>query len=136
MCVAYGCNIRPFFFSRFSLFFLSIVIFIIVVCSFFFLNFISHSLHIRTHIGEFSECSQKLMIWKLDENKRKKRDKRKNAKANSNIPKIVVTSNEKVAIPAVAAGGSGLPPPPPPPPSSTIDAGIKKSSRKKMYLYI
>lgn len=76
------------------------------------------------------------MIWKLDENKRKKRDKRKNAKANSNIPKIVVTSNEKVAIPAVAAGGSGLPPPPPPPPSSTIDAGIKKSSRKKMYLYI
>lgn len=33
------------------------------------------------------------MIWKQDENKRKKRDKRKNAKAN-NIPKIIV-ANEK-----------------------------------------
>lgn len=33
------------------------------------------------------------MIWKQDENKRKKRDKRKNAKA-TNIPKIIVV-NEK-----------------------------------------
>lgn len=33
------------------------------------------------------------MIWKLDENKRKKRDKRKNAKAN-NIPKIIVVSEK------------------------------------------
>lgn len=40
-----------------------------------------------------SECSQKLMIWKQDENKRKKRDKRKNAKAN-NIPKIIVVSEK------------------------------------------
>lgn len=40
-----------------------------------------------------SECSQKLMVWKQDENKRKKRDKRKNAKANS-IPKIIVVSEK------------------------------------------
>lgn len=75
------------------------------------------------------------MIWKLDENKRKKRDKRKNAKANSNIPKIVVTSMEKDASNAAGAG-MPLTLPPPPPPSSIIGAGMKKSSRKKMYLYI
>lgn len=49
------------------------------------------------------------MIWKQDENKRKKRDKRKNAKAN-NIPKIVVT-NEK---------------------ASNVD--IVKKARKKKYI--
>lgn len=48
----------------------------------------------QTHTNkQCSECSQKLMIWKLDENKRKKRDKRKNAKAN-NIPKIIVVSEK------------------------------------------
>lgn len=91
--------------------------------------------HTRMHIGEYSECSQRLMIWKLDENKRKKRDKRKNAKANNNIPKIVVTSNERVsAAGPTIGGGSGLNLPPPAPPSSTLDVGMKKSSRKKMYL--
>lgn len=60
-------------------------------------------------LGWNSECSQKLMIWKQDENKRKKRDKRKNAKAN-NIPKIVVT-NEK---------------------ASNVD--IVKKARKKKYI--
>lgn len=44
-----------------------------------------------------SECSQKLIIWKQDENKRKKRDKRKNSKVN-NIPKIIVTSEKPLNI--------------------------------------
>ncbi|XP_031626931.1 cytosolic carboxypeptidase Nna1 [Contarinia nasturtii] len=56
----------------------------------------------------FVECSQKLMIWKQDENKRKKRDKRKNVKI-SNIPKIIVTSEK----------------------SSNIDY-LKKSRKKKL----
>ncbi|XP_055304001.1 cytosolic carboxypeptidase Nna1-like [Sitodiplosis mosellana] len=43
------------------------------------------------------ECSQKLMIWKQDENKRKKRDKRKNLKVN-NIPKIIVTSDKLPSV--------------------------------------
>lgn len=37
------------------------------------------------------------MNWKQDENKRKKRDKRKNAKVN-NIPKIIVTSEKPLNI--------------------------------------
>lgn len=45
------------------------------------------------HTHTYSECSQKLMIWKNDETKRKKRDKRKCA-----IPKLIVTTIEKEAI--------------------------------------
>lgn len=58
----------------------------------------THSLHF-----EYSECSQKLMIWRQDENKRKKRDKRKNLKVN-NIPKIVVTSEKPPSIDYVKKG--------------------------------
>lgn len=43
-----------------------------------------------------SECSQKLMIWKHDETKRKKRDKRKSAKLIV-VPKLIITE-EKPSI--------------------------------------
>lgn len=52
-------------------------------------------IHSHTHTHEFlySECSQKLMIWKNDETKRKKHDKRKFA-----IPKLIVTTEKQTII--------------------------------------
>lgn len=44
-----------------------------------------------------SECSQKLMIWKHDETKRKKRDKRKSAKLIA-IPKLIVTTEKQSIV--------------------------------------
>lgn len=86
--------------------------FVLMNCTVFFLLLILSCARVcvcAVSLGWNSECSQKLMIWKQDENKRKKRDKRKNAKAN-NIPKIVVT-NEK---------------------ASNVD--IVKKARKKKYI--
>lgn len=135
-CTIFLSLSRHFYCHLFDCYLLILFYSFIYMWLFFSLAHCTHScMCARKHIGECSECSQKLMIWKLDENKRKKRDKRKNAKANNSIPKIVVTSIEKEGSAAVA----GLPPPPTPPPppsSSTVGAGMKKSSRKKMYLYI
>lgn len=44
-----------------------------------------------------SECSQKLLQWKKDENKRKKRAK-KQQQRNVTIPRIVITNEKAIAI--------------------------------------